>query len=214
VTFSDELRTAAAKTWGAATTHRFVDELWAARLEPAVLGAQLVEEHVVLDAQIALMGATVAVTDLAESRLAHARRTGLLAGPPAGYLVRAMDVLDVPLDQRAHADPRPATAELRGLLDGTRRAGDHPACLTVLLVTDWLHLDCATRPDADPPTEPLLREWLELRRGAAFEGWVAFLRLELDRVAAALVPERRDGLRALFTRTAQLQLDFLDAAHT
>lgn len=213
MTFSDELRTAAAKTWDAAATHRFVDELWAGRLEPTAFGAHLVQEHLVLDPLVALMGATVAACDVPESRLAHARRLGLLAGPPTAYLARAMDVLDVPLDERAHAEPLAATAELRALLDATRRTGDHPSCLAVLLVTDWLRLDCATRPDAEPPVDPLTREWVELRRGAAFEGWVAFLRLEFDRVSAALDPERRDALRALFLRTAELELAFLDGAY-
>jgi thiaminase/transcriptional activator TenA len=155
VTFSDELRTAAAKTWDAVATHRFVDELWAGRLEPGAFGAHLVQEHLVLDPVVALMGATVAACDLPESRLAHARRLGLLAGPPTAYLARAMDVLDVPMEERTHPEAVPATAELHGLLDATRLAGDHPSCLAVLLVTDWLRLDCATRPDAEPPIDPL-----------------------------------------------------------
>jgi thiaminase/transcriptional activator TenA len=213
VTFSDELRTAAARTWDAAVTHRFVDELWAGRLEPGPLGVHLIQESLVVDRLVALMGTTVAVCDLAESRLAHARRLGLLAGPPVAYLARAMDVLDVPLEERTRSEPLPATAELRDVLDATRLAGDHPSCLAVLLVTDWLRLDCATRPDAEPPTDPLTREWIELRRGAAFEGWVAFLRLEFDRVCAALDPDRRDALRALFTRTVERELAFLDGAY-
>jgi thiaminase (transcriptional activator TenA) len=212
VTFSDELRAAAAKHWDAAVSHRFVDELWAGRLDPAVLGDHLGQEGVVLDRRLALMGAAVAAADLPESRLAHARRVGLVAGPPAAYLARAMDVLDVPLDERTHPAPDPATAELGELLDATRRAGGYPDLVTVLLATEWVQLDCATRPDAVAPTEPLLREWVELRRGAAFEGWVAFLRLELDRAAAALDPDHRDDLRALFVRTAELELAFLDAA--
>jgi thiaminase/transcriptional activator TenA len=214
VTFTDDLRTAAAKTWDAVVTHRFVDELWAGRLEPGAFGAHLVQENLALDPLVALMGATVSVCDLAESRLAHARRLGLLAGPPAAYLARAMDVLDVPLAERTRPEPRPATAQLRELVDATRLTGDHPSCLVVLLVTDWLRLDCATRPDAEAPTDPLLREWVELRRGAAFEGWVAFLRLELDRVGAALDDARRDALRELFVRTAQRELAFLDGAYT
>ncbi|WP_214407607.1 TenA family protein [Pseudonocardia lacus] len=214
MTFSDELRTAAAKTWDAAATHRFVDELWSGRLEPAVFGAHLVQENLLLDPLVALMGAAVSVCDLAESRLVHARRLGLLAGPPAAYLARAMDVLDVPLEERTHPEPRAAAAELRELLEATRVSGDHPSCLAVLLVTDWLGLDCATRPDAEQPTDPLLREWVELRRGAAFEGWVAFLRLEFDRVSAALDAGRRDALRGLFLRTAELELAFLDGAYT
>jgi len=213
VTFSDELRTAAAGPWAAATTHRLVDEVWAGRVEPGAFGDHLVQEGLVLDPYLALMGAAIAACDLPESRLAHARRAGLVAGPPAGYLARAMDVLDVPLDERTHPEPGPATAELRALLGSVRAAADHPSCLAVLLATDWLRLDSATRPDADPPTDPLLREWLELRRGAAFEGWVAFLRLELDRTSAALDDDRRAALRALFLRTAELDLAFLDGAY-
>jgi thiaminase (transcriptional activator TenA) len=212
VTFSDELRSAAAKTWDAATTHRFVDELWAGRVEPSVLGGHLLQEGLVLDRRVALMGAAVVTADLPDSRLALARRIGLVAGPPASYLARAMDVQDVPLDARSHPDPDPAAVDLRDLLDTTVRTGGYPELLAVLLAGDWLQRDCATRADADPPTEALLREWVELRRGAAVEAWVAFLRRELDRTAAVLDAGRRDALAALSTRAVELELGLLDAA--
>ena len=205
---------AAAKPWHAVVSHRFMDGLWSGKLDPAVLGDRLVQGQRVLDATLALMGATVAAADRPASRVVHARRLGLVAGPETGYLSRAMDVLDVPLDDRTHPNLHPATRELLDLLHVTRRGGDYVRCVTLLLASDWLHLEWATRPDAEPPTEPLRREWIELHRGAAAEAWVSFLRVEVDRLAAALDDAGRASIAALFTRTVELELGLLDAAYT
>jgi thiaminase (transcriptional activator TenA) len=214
VTFSDDLRAATARTWDAAVTHRFVDETWAGRLDPAVLRAYLVQRKQVQDPLVALLGAAVALTDRADARLSHARRLGVVVGPEDNFMGRAMDVLDVPLDDRTHPVLTGPTRELRELMDAVRLSGDHLACLTVLLVTEWVHRDWAARPDAVAPTDSLPREWTELHLGTSVESRVALLRSELDRVTAALDDEGRDRIGALFTRTAELELAFFDAAYT
>jgi len=212
VTFSDDLRADSARTFDAAGAHRLVDAIWAGRTDAGALGPHLAQQVLVLDAFVGLLGATVTAADRPAPRLEHARRTGLVAGPVHNHLVRGLDVLDVALPERTDPEPRPPTRELRELLSATAHGRDYPDCVSALLAVEWLHLDCATRPHAEPPTEPLQREWIELRRGPSVEAWVAFLRLEVERVGA-VDDGRRRRTRELFARTAALELDLLDSAY-
>ncbi len=212
MTFSDDLRADAARTFDAAATHRLVDAIWGGGADAGVLGPQLAQDALVLDAFVGLLGAAVTAADRTAPRMEHARRAGLVAGPVHNHLVRGMDVLDVALPDRTDPEPRPETRELLGLLTATARDRDYPDCVSVLLAVEWLRLDCATRPHAEPPTEPLPREWIELRRGPSVEAWVAFLRREVERVGA-VDDDRRHRTAELFARTAALELDLLDSAY-
>jgi len=213
VSFSAELRDRTASTWSAAVAHRFVDELWAGRVEPGVLRTYLVQDHQFVDAFIALLGAAVASDDLAAPRLVHARQLGLVAGPESDFFTRALDALDVPPADRTAPALAPPTRDFLDLMHSTRAGADYPTCLAVLLVAEWLYLDWADRAGAEPPADPIHREWIELHRGPAFTAWVDFLRAEFDRVGTGLDPAERVRVAAAFTRTVELELAFFEAAY-
>ena len=213
MSFSAELRDRTASTWDAAVAHRFVDELWSGRVEPRVLRTYLVQDHQFVDSFNALLGAAVASADRAEPRLVHARQLGLIAGPESNFFARALDALDVPAPDRTAPALAPPTRDFLELMDTARVGADYPTCLAVLLVAEWLYLDWADRPDAEPPADPIHREWIELHRGPAFEAWVAFLRTEFDRVGAGLDATARDRVTAAFGRAVELELAFFEAAY-
>jgi len=145
--------------------------------------------------------------------MVHARQLGVLAGPENDFFARALDALDVPVEERSAPQLLPPTAGFLDLMHAARRSADYPRCLAVLLVAEWLYLDWATRPTATPPTEPVQREWIELHRGPAFQRWVTFLRSEFDRVTAGLAGAAREVVTADFTRAVELELAFFDAAY-
>lgn len=213
MSLSAELRTAHATTWKAATGHRFVDELWRGEVPVDVLRTYFVQDNRFLDAFVAMLGAIVAAADRAGPRMVHARQLGVLAGPENDFFARALDALDVPAADRTDPPLSAPTTGFLELMDRARRSADYPTCLTVLLVAEWLYLDWATRPGAEPPTEPIQREWIELHRGPEFERWVAFLRAEFDRVTAGLDAGTRTGVAATFARAVELELAFFDAAY-
>ena len=211
--FSAELRDLTARTWDAAVGHRFVEEIWRGEVEPGVLATYLVQDHQFFDAFVALMGTAVATADRPGPRLVHARQLGLVAGPENDYFSRALDALDVPLTDRTDPELRAPTRGFLELMESARRSADYATCLSVLLVAEWLYLDWATRPNADAPTEPVQRGWIDLHRGPAFEEWVEFLRGEFDWVAARLDDAGRQRVRATFERAVELELAFFDAAY-
>lgn len=211
--FSAELRAETGATWDAAVRHRFVDELWLGAAHPAVLRTYFVQDHQFVDAFVALVGAAVATADRPEARLVHARQLGVLAGPESDFFARTLDALDVPLADRTAPELREPTRAFLDLMRDARRSAEYATCLAVLLVAEWLYLDWATRADAEPPAEPVGREWIELHRGPAFESWVAFLRAEFDRAAAPLDGAQRQRARAAFVRAVECELAFFDAAY-
>jgi thiaminase/transcriptional activator TenA len=210
VSFSEELRSTNLETWQAAVGHRFVDELWAGTLDPAVLRRYLVQDFQFCDAFLALMGAAVATCDDAAARVVHARQVGLVAGDEHDFFHVSFDTLGVPAEDRispALADPTRGFTEL---MDTAREDASYAEIVTVLLVAEWLYLDWATR-DHEPPADPVAREWIDLHRGPEFEAWVSFLKAELDRAA----PHTRDVKRVSrrFADAVELELTFFAAAY-
>lgn len=80
--------------------------------------------------------------------------------------------------------------------------------LAVLNVCEWLDLDWASKTLRPLPDNFLHAEWITLHDKPMFCDFVAFLRAELDRVGPAAVATSQD----FFTRTANLELAFFDAA--
>lgn len=213
MTFSAQLRELTGPTWDAAVGHRFVEEIWRGGVDTDVLTTYLVQDHQFVDAFLALMGAAVAAADRAEARVVHARQLGIIAGPENDFFARALDTLDVPLADRTDPELLEPTLGFVELMDDARRSADYPSCLAVLLVAEWLYLEWATRPEEEPPEEPLQAEWIALHSGRAFTAWVEFLRAEFDRVCAGIEPAHRERVQALFVRAVDLELAFFDAAY-
>jgi thiaminase/transcriptional activator TenA len=223
MSFSQTLRDANAATWDAATSHKFVRDLWASAVPDPVMKTYLSQDYLFCDAFFALMGAAVSHADSPSARLVIARQLGMITTDEDGYFLRALRRLDPGFEpapsstaqalagHSAYA-PHAATAGFLQLMDGARAS--YAAALTVLLVAEWLYLDWAgVFPSPPTPGDWLYAEWIELHRGAAFEGWVQLLRDELDRVAAAAGEEEKKEMEALFARAVKLELEFFDAAY-
>lgn len=208
MSFTGELRESSTTAWDAAVGHRFVDELWDGSVDRDVLRHYLEQDLQFVDAFLALLGAAVADADRPAPRVRLARQLGLVAGPENDYFERSLDRLG----GTSAPDRRAPTVGFVDLMGEARDAG-YAEALAVLLVAEWLYLDWATRPGATAPDDAVCREWIDLHRGIEFEEWVAFLRDELDRVADALAPERRERVAALFVRAVDLELAFFDAAY-
>jgi thiaminase (transcriptional activator TenA) len=85
----------------------------------------------------------------------------------------------------------------------------YAALLSVLVVTEWLYLDWASRAPKLLPDNFVYAEWITLHDNPNFRVFVDFLRAELDRVG----PLQSDLCRDFFRRTVSLELSFFDAAY-
>lgn len=214
-TYSDRLRASHEETWDAAVGHRFNDELLAGTLDDDVLAHYLVQDYQFCDAFTALLGQATASAPALASRLRFARQLGMFASEENSYFVDSFDALGVPETEREKpARLTRATAEFDALMREVLRTRSYPVVLAVLLVAEWLYLDWATRPDADPPagTRPEHLGWVELHRGPDFTEWVRWLREELDANEPA-DPTVRAQVEDFFARAVSCELAFFDAAY-
>ena len=207
--FTEHLRDLAEPDWSEAATHRFTRELMAGTLAPEVMARYLVQDHRFVDRFLMLIGAAMAASDRFESRLRLARFAGLVAGEENTYFERAFEALGVSTERRASEPDSAATAGFKALMREAAEHRSYAAALSVLAVAEWLYLDWASRAPTPLPDGFVHREWITLHDNPGFRDFVAFLRIELDRVG----PEERALCETLFRRAVALERAFFDAAY-
>ncbi len=212
--FSARLRASVSVDWEAAVGSQFVDELLAGTVDDAVLTRYLVQDYQFCDAFTALLGAATATAPDLADRLVFARQLGFFASDENDYFHRAFDALGVPESDRVAPQLTNATRAFDTVM---RRAADsrsYAAALAVLVVAEWLYLDWATRPDANPPacTRPEHLGWVDLHRGPEFTAWVDWLRSRLDAHEPS-DPDELDMVTDLFQRAVRCEAAFFEAAY-
>ncbi len=212
--FTEQLRQAHIQTWTQAVEHRFVQELFAGTVPDAVMAHYLIQDHRFLDSFLTLLGGAIASADTFEARLRFGRFAGMVSGDENTYFLRAFEALGVSA-QRRSSDPD--TAPTKGFAALMREAAatrDYAAVLAVLVVAEWLYQDWATcgRAGKPLPSHFVHAEWVTLHDNPFFNEFVAFLRAELDRVAAANASARVIA-QDFFARAIALELAFFDEAY-
>ena len=208
--FTETLRAASEPGWSHAVGHRFVKELFAGAVPDAVMARYLVQDHRFLDSFLTLLGAALASADTFAARLRFGRFIGIVSSEENPYFLRAFEALGVTEDRRTADPDTQATAGFKAIMREAAQTRSYAAALSVLVVTEWLYLDWASR-----APKPLLdnfvhAEWIALHDSSGFRGFVDFLRAELDRVG----PVEAHLCREFFRRAVDLELAFFDAAYT
>ena len=210
---SERLRRAAEPDWSASVEHRFVHELAAGTIEPAVMRRYLVQDYQFVDAFVVLLGAAVHAAPGFAERVALGRFLGLVVSTENTYFQRSFDDLGVPAGERVRPELAPPTARFRALVHEAAASGDYGSMIAVLTVAEWLYLAWAAPLVGRAPDWFVLREWIALHSGPDFEAWVAFLRGELDRAFEAGDGAARERIATRFRRAVELERAFFDAAY-
>jgi thiaminase/transcriptional activator TenA len=114
-------------------------------------------------------------------------------------------------EERRAADPdTQATAAFKAIMREAAETRSYAAALSVLVVTEWLYLDWASRAPRPLPANFVRAEWIMLHDSPSLRAFVDFLRAELDRVG----PAQTDLCRDFFGRAVALELSFFEAAYT
>lgn len=211
---SERLRAEVRTDWEAAVGHPFVRELCAGTLPTTAMRRYLVQDYQFVDAFTALLGAAVVCADSVAPRMVIARQLGIIASEENTYFQRAFDSLGVSGRERDAPALLPSTAEFNALMSEAASSLDYASVLTVLTVAEWLYLDWARQAPRPRPTDPIMREWIEIHDNPAFSAWVGFLRGELDRILPQLPAAARDRCRRLFGHATRLELRFFEAAYS
>jgi thiaminase (transcriptional activator TenA) len=207
--FTETLRTASEPTWSQAVGHRFVEELSAGTVPDAVMARYLIQDHRFLDSFLTLLGAAIASADTFEARLRFGRFIGTVSSDENTYFLRAFEALGVNEDRRVADPDTQASTGFNAIMREAAETRSYAAVLSVLVVTEWLYFDWASRAPKPPPHNFVHAEWITLHDNPEFHGFVDFLRAELDRVG----PLQADLCRDFFRRTVTLELSFFEAAY-
>jgi len=208
--FTDTLRTESEPAWSHAVEHRFVNELFTGAVLGAVMARYLIQDHRFLDSFLVLLGAALAGADTFAARLRFGRFTGMVSSEENTYFLRAFEALGVPEERRAAEPDTKATAGFKAIMREAAETRTYAAALSVLVVTEWLYLDWASRAPRPLPANFVHTEWITLHDSPTLRGFVDFLRAELDRIG----PAQANRCRDFFGRTVALELAFFDAAYT
>ena len=207
--FTETLCAASEPAWSQAVGHRFVNELFAGAVPDPVMARYLIQDHRFLDSFLTLLGAALIGADTFAAKLRFGRFIGNVSSEENTYFLRAFEALGVIEDRRAADLDTEATGGFKEIMREAAQTRSYAAALSVLVVTEWLYLDWASRAPKPLPANFVHAEWITLHDSPGFRDFVEFLRTELDRVG----PAEAELCRDFFRRAVALELAFFDAAY-
>lgn len=212
-TLTQWLQARAQPAWDQAVKHRFTRELAENSLPDAVYSRYLVQDYAFIDTLVRVVALTISE---APGMPPKSRLAGFLAAITSeenDYFLRSFEALGVDEATWREAEPNYVTARLEAVMLEAARSGGYPACLTLLLATEWVYQSWASDCATFEPERFYLREWIALHIDPGFTAFVAWLREEVDRTLAPLPSDRLEDLAALFVRMVALEVAFFDAAY-
>jgi len=207
--FTDTLKASVERDWSLAVRHRFIQELCQGTVPATVMTRYLVQDHRFIDGFLMLVGAAMASSDSFQVRIRFGRSAGFIAGDENTYFLRSFEFLGVAECERTAAPDHPSTAAFDALMREAAGTRSYAAILSVLCVAEWLYLDWASHAPRPLPSAFVHAEWITLHDNPDFREFVAFLRIELDRVGP-LAPETSHDF---FSRAVTLEKNFFDEAY-
>ena len=212
--FSAWLRHCAEPYWSEMIEHRFVHDMAADRLAPAVLERYLVYEYGFVRAAVKIFGyALIKASDLAD----QIRLVGVLeglTGEQIDYFKNTFDRLDIPQDKR---EPSQLPTEVRTFRDEMLQLatdGRFEEILTGIAAAEWMYLTWCRNAEQAAPKNPIGAEWIALHTAPGFTNQVQWLKARLDDFGPQLPPDRQIKLAEAFRETLRLEIDFHDAPYS
>ncbi len=211
--FSEWLRRRTEPTWTAATTHRFTRELADGTLDEAVFTRYLIQDYAFVETLVTTVafGAAYAPTMIEKKPLAQF--LAMVTSDENTYFLRSFEALGVPESDQRHPALAPVTAGFAGLMGEATHGGTYARVLAVLLPVEWVYMTWGVAEQAKTPDQFYYREWIDLHHGAYFEGFVGWMRSELDRIGPELPAVEQMVLADLFARAIDLEVDFFETPY-
>ncbi len=211
--FTDWLRGLVEPVWEQAVSHRFTRELADGTLDDEVFRRYIVEDYSFLDIFCTIIGFAIGHAPTLQDRIPLAQFLGLVTSEENTYFERTLDALGVPERDRTAPDLLPPTRGFHAVMREAAHSGHYEEIIAVLVVTEWLYLDWASRVSDRTPEKFYHAEWITIHSGEGFAGFVDWLRGQIDRDGPKLDTAGRARVVELFRRTVDLEKAFFDAAY-
>ncbi|QEA37702.1 transcriptional regulator [Pistricoccus aurantiacus] len=210
---SDWLRETSEPDWSATVNHPLFDALAEGRLFDEVFAAYMVQDYGFVDPFTALIGHAIGRAPSMEDRVVLGRFMGMLTSDENSVFLRTFETFEV--SERARSTPNylEATQDFRRLLQDTGMQGSYAEILAVLVVTEWIYLEWATRITRVDGLHPLQGEWIDLHDNPDFRAFVSWLRRRLHETAIDLDDEAFTRMARRFRETVAKERAFHDAVY-
>ena len=206
---SERLVEANRDVWDAMQEHQFVQDVEADRMPAEVFERYLVFEHRFVETAVLIVGEAMLKAPGTEQRhrwiaVLHALSNDQL--PAFDDFFAALGI------EPAGTATLPAAVQAfdRGMLS-MAQSGDYADALAIMLAAEWMYATWCSRARAVPITIPELRRWVAMHAEPGFLDQVAWLRAEIDALAAGDAQFAR--LSARFRRALALEIAFHDAPY-
>lgn len=210
--FSDQLVQAAGADWTAATEHPFTHAIGSGTMPRDAYVRYLIEDYTFITDLASVIGYLVAKAPDMATKRPLAAFLALLTSNENDYFIRSFAALAVAPEIYLEAAQGPVTRAFASLLLEAAEAS-YEEGLACLLCAEWVYLTWGEREARKPrPADFWLAEWIDLHAGPGFEGFVSFLRAEMDRTAARLTEAERNRAMERFVHMCALEKSFFDAA--
>ncbi len=208
--FHEILLAAARDEWEAMQAHRFVTDIEADRLPAAVFRRYLCFERDFVETALLIFGhALVKAPGLAERRwlagVLHA-----LADEQLAYFDAVLGPAEAEL---APVGSPPAVTAFREGMLAIAIEGTYAEIIAAMLAAEWMYATWCVRAAAGRLSDPALRRWVGLHAEPAFLAQVAWLKAQIDALAAGMDTEARDRARACFRLALTLEIGFHASAY-
>ena len=212
MSLTQELRRRHEELWDRVVNHPFVLELGADTLPLEKFKRYFLQDYVFFRDFVSLLALGVAkAPDLNASRHLAAFLAEVLQGEEQLFQ-GSFEQWGLEPEEYSRPAPSPPAAAFGDLMARVAYEGAFAEIMTVLVVTEWVYLDWATRAaDLGRPDTPVYRAWTEIHSNEEFRKFVLWLLETLDGLDLSAEQEQR--VRDLFHATLRYELAFWELGY-
>lgn len=208
---SDRMLRENAEVFARMTDHRFVQDIRTGRLPKEVFDRYLVIEGAFVETAIAIFAFAAARAEGIATRRRLVAVLDALANEQVAYFERVLAERGIS-SSPADLTERRVAAFREGMLT-IAETGGYADIVTAMFAAEWMYWTWSRDVAPVQPSDPHLRDWVDLHAAPDFEAQARWLKAEVDRAGHALDDAERDRLVRLFGRVQELEIAFHDAAY-
>ncbi len=207
--FTDELYEAARRIWEAQVHHPFVRGIGDGSLDPTIFERWVRQDYLYLVEFSRVFAWAAAKADRPESMSWYAAALHLTLNTEMSLHREYAARFGITRDELEAEPMWPTTRAYTDFLVRTAADGDLADLVAALLPCAWGYVHVAERlAAADPPADQRYADWIDQYASPEFAEAAAWLRMEMDRLAAGASPAKRDRLTDLFVLSSRYEWSF------
>ncbi len=205
---TDQILQENADVWEEMQHHRFVDDIEADRLDPAVFRRYLVYENAFVETAISIFGHMLVKSPGLEEQRRIIGVLSALSGEQIVYFRETFAALGMAYEDLASVDlPISVLAFQQGMLSYAAH-GAYLDGVTVMFAAEWMYWHWCSRVLAQPISDPVVRRWVALHTEPGFASQAEWLKLQVDAQGALLDARGRRRASKIFRHALQFEIAF------